>query len=126
MDNTLKKAQDEGFVETFFGRRRPMPDIKSSNFMIREMAKRAAQNMPIQGTEADLMKRAMLAVDEKIVKAGLGEQILQIHDSIVVEVPAENAKKVAEILKQQMENVAPELNVKLKVEVSIGKDWLNM
>lgn len=126
MDNTLKKAQDEGFVETFFGRRRPMPDIKSSNFMIREMAKRAAQNMPIQGTEADLMKRAMLAVDEKIVKAGLGEQILQIHDSILVEVPAENAKKVAEILKQQMENVAPELNVKLKVEVSIGKDWLNM
>ena len=126
MDNTLKKAQDEGYVETFFGRRRPMPDIKSSNFMIREMAKRAAQNMPIQGTEADLMKRAMLAVDKKIVKAGLGEQILQIHDSILVEVSAENAKNVAEILKQQMENVAPELNVKLKVEVSIGKDWLNM
>lgn len=126
MDNTLKKAQDEGFVETFFGRRRPMPDIKSSNFMIREMAKRAAQNMPIQGTEADLMKRAMLAVDEKIVKAGLGDQILQIHDSILVEVPAENAENVAEILKQEMENVAPELNVKLKVEVSIGKDWLNM
>ena len=113
MDNTLKKAQDEGFVETFFGRRRPMPDIKSSNFIIREMAKRAAQNMPIQGTEADLMKRAMLAVDEKIVKAGLGEQI-------------ENAENVAEILKQEMESVAPELNVKLKVEVSIGKDWLNM
>ena len=126
MDNTLKKAQDEGFVETFFGRRRPMPDIKSSNFMIREMAKRAAQNMPIQGTEADLMKRAMLAVDEKIVKAGLGEQILQIHDSILVEVPAETAENVAEILKQEMESVAPELNVKLKVEVSIGKDWLNM
>ena len=126
MDNTLKKAQDEGFVETFFGRRRPMPDIKSSNFMIREMAKRAAQNMPIQGTEADLMKRAMLAVDEKIVKAGLGDQILQIHDSILVEVPAENAENVAEILKQEMESVAPELNVKLKVEVSIGKDWLNM
>ena len=126
MDNTLKKAQDEGYVETFFGRRRPMPDIKSSNFMIREMAKRAAQNMPIQGTEADLMKRAMLAVDKKIVKAGLGEQILQIHDSILVEVSAENAKNVAEILKQQMESVAPELNVKLKVEVSIGKDWLNM
>ena len=72
------------------------------------------------------MKRAMLAVDEKIVKAGLGEQILQIHDSILVEVPAENAENVAEILKQEMESVAPELNVKLKVEVSIGKDWLNM
>ena len=126
MDNTLKKAQDEGYVETFFGRRRPMPDIKSSNFMIREMAKRAAQNMPIQGTEADLMKRAMLAVDEKIVKAGLGEQILQIHDSILVEVPAENAENVSEILKREMENVAPELNIKLRVEVSIGKDWLNM
>ena len=92
--------------------------------MVREMAKRAAQNMPIQGTEADLMKRAMLAVDKKITQAGLGEQILQIHDSILVEASPELAEKVAEILKREMENVAPELKVKLKVDVSIGDSWL--
>ena len=126
MDKTLEKAKNEGYVETFFGRRRPTPDINSSNYMIREMAKRAAQNMPIQGTEADLMKRAMLVVDEKITQAGLGEQILQIHDSILIETPEENADKVAEILKNVMENIAPELPVKLKVEVSVGKNWLTL
>ena len=126
MDKTLEKAKNEGYVETFFGRRRPTPDINSSNYMIREMAKRAAQNMPIQGTEADLMKRAMLAVDEKITQTGLGEQILQIHDSILIETPEENADKVAEILKNVMEDIAPELPVKLKVEVSVGKNWLTL
>ena len=124
MDETLKNAKEVGYVETFFGRRRPTPDVNSGNFMVREMAKRAAQNMPIQGTEADLMKRAMLAVDKKITQAGLGEQILQIHDSILVEASPELAEKVAEILKREMENVAPELKVKLKVDVSIGDSWL--
>ena len=126
MDETLENAKEVGYVETFFGRRRPTPDVNSSNFMVREMAKRAAQNMPIQGTEADLMKRAMLAVDEKITQAGLGKQILQIHDSILVEVSPENAEKVAEILKREMENVAPELKIKLKVDVSIGDSWLSI
>lgn len=124
MDETLENAKEVGYVETFFGRRRPTPDVNSSNFMVREMAKRAAQNMPIQGTEADLMKRAMLAVDEKITQAGLGEQILQIHDSILVEASPEHAEKVAEILKREMENVAPELKIRLKVDVSIGDSWL--
>ena len=110
-------------METFYGRRRPTPDVKASNFMIREAAKRAAANMPIQGTEADLMKRAMLKVDEKIVQTGLGEQILQIHDSIMVETPAENSEQVATILKQEMEKVAPELDIPLKVDVKIGKSW---
>ena len=121
--NTIQQADTAGFVETFYGRRRPTPDVKSSNFMIREAAKRAAANMPIQGTEADLMKRAMLKVDEKIVQTGLGEQILQIHDSIMVETPAKNAEQVAAILKQGMEKVAPELDIPLKVDVKIGKSW---
>lgn len=124
MDEILENAKEVGYVETFFGRRRPTPDVNSGNFMVREMAKRAAQNMPIQGTEADLMKRAMLAVDKKITQAGLGEQILQIHDSILVEASPENAEKVAEILKREMENVAPELKIKLKVDISIGDSWL--
>lgn len=121
IDATLEKAQTLGYVETYFGRRRPTPDINSSNFMVREGAKRAAANMPIQGTEADLMKMAMLKVDEKI--KGLGEQILQVHDSILVECPKENAEKIAEILKDTMENIYPDLKIKLKVDVGIGNNW---
>jgi len=121
IDDTLAKGRTEGYVETHDGRRRPTPDILSSNFMVRAGAERAAANMPIQGTEADLMKLAMLQVDEKI--GDLGEQILQIHDSILIECPAENAEKVSELLKTVMENIAPDLGIKLKVDVSTGKSW---
>ena len=121
LDETLQRAKTEGYVETFFGRRRPTPDVLSSNFIVREAAKRAAQNMPIQGTEADLMKRAMIEVDKRI--DGLGEQILQIHDSILIECPKQNATQIATILAQTMESIAPELPIKLAVEVSIGKNW---
>jgi DNA polymerase-1 len=121
IDDTLDKARTEGYVETHYGRRRPTPDIHSSNFMVRAGAERAAANMPIQGTEADLMKLAMLQVDEKL--GDLGEQTLQIHDSILVECAAENADKVSEILKTTMENIAPDLGIKLRVDVSVGKNW---
>ncbi|MFZ1302099.1 MAG: DNA polymerase I [Candidatus Microsaccharimonas sp.] len=121
IDATLEKARTEGYVETYYGRRRPTPDIKSSNFMVRAGAERAAANMPIQGTEADLMKRAMLEVDKQL--GDLGTQILQIHDSILVECPAENAEKVSDLLKTIMEGVAPELNISLKVDVHSGTSW---
>ena len=121
IDKTLEQATTEGYVETFFGRRRPTPDVNSSNFMVREGAKRAAANMPIQGTEADLMKMAMLRVDEKL--NGMGDQILQIHDSILIECPKENADKVAELLKTTMESIYPDLKIKLEVDVTIGKNW---
>lgn len=121
INQTLEKARTEGYVETYYGRRRPTPDVKSTNFMVRAGAERAAANMPIQGTEADLMKRAMLKVDEEL--GDLGEQILQIHDSILVECPKENGEKVAEILKNVMETIAPELKISLKVDVHIGNNW---
>lgn len=121
IDATLNQARTEGYVETYFGRRRPTPDIHSSNFIVRASAERAAANMPIQGTEADLMKMAMLQIDEKI--KGLGDQILQIHDSILVEAPKENAQEIAVMLKETMENICPELDVRLKVDVSIGNNW---
>ena len=126
IQKTLLKAEQEGYVETFYGRQRPTPDIKSSNFIIRETAKRAAANMPIQGTEADLMKRAMIKIHKKITKIGLGDQILQIHDSILIESPKENAAKIAEILKYEMENIAPELPINLKVDINIGQNWLDI
>ncbi len=120
IDRTIEDGLKNGYVETIFGRRRPTPDLKSSNFVVREAAKRAAANMPIQGTEADLMKMAMLAVEDKI--AGLGEQILQVHDSILVEVPEKNAPKVAKILQDTMESIYA-LPVTLKVDVKTGKNW---
>lgn len=126
IQKTLLKAEQEGYVETFYGRQRPTPDIKSSNFIIRETAKRAAANMPIQGTEADLMKRAMIKIHKKITKTGLGDQILQIHDSILIESPKENATKIVEILKYEMENIAPELPINLKVDINIGQNWLDI
>lgn len=120
MDNIVTMALQDGYVATLFGRRRPTPDLKSSNFIAREAAKRAAINMPIQGTEADLMKLAMLRVEEKL--GDLGQQILQIHDSILVECPKENADKVSEILRDTMENIH-KLPVKLAVDVSSGNNW---
>ncbi len=149
IDNTLEKAKEEGYVETLFGRRRPTPDVKSSNFIVRQAAQRAAANMPIQGTEADLMKMAMLEVDEQL-KQGMGNgkwemgekaaaapipisnpptptplgvQVLQIHDSILIECPEQNADAIGKMLKETMENIYPDLGVKLRVDVSTGKNW---
>jgi DNA polymerase-1 len=120
IEEIITQGMADGYVETIFGRRRPTPDLKSSNFAVREGAKRAAQNMPIQGTEADLMKLAMLHVEDAV--GDLGQQLLQVHDSILVECPAENADKVAEILKTTMEGVH-KLPVQLKVDVKVGSSW---
>lgn len=120
--NQLKeKARADGYVETLFGRRRPMPDIHSSNFMVRQGAERAAINMPIQGTEADLMKMAMVTVNEKLAAFG-AKQLLQIHDSILVECPEDKAEDVAKMLKDTMEAVY-DLPVKLTVDTTIGRNW---
>ena len=121
MKKTLEQATTLGYVETYFGRRRPTPDVKSSNFLIREAAKRAAQNMPIQGTEADLMKRAMIRIDKKLPDSA--DLIMQVHDSLIVECDEKDAEKISEILKSEMENVAPELKVKLAVDVTSGSNW---
>jgi DNA polymerase-1 len=123
--NGLKEqARKVGYVETLFGRRRPMPDIQSSNFIVRSAAERAAMNMPIQGTEADLMKMAMVSVDEELAReVPTAKQLLQIHDSILVECDDADVEKVASILKKTMENIYPELPVKLLVDTSIGENW---
>lgn len=133
--SVIKKAHDDGYVETLYGRRRPTPDVNSSNFVVRQAAERAAANMPIQGTEADLMKKAMVSVEQKLQARShesrvtshegepLGWQLLQVHDSILVECKKDNADKIAEILQDTMENIAPEIGVRLQVDVHIGGNW---
>ena len=121
LDKILTQAREQGFVETYFGRRRPTPDVKSSNFMVRSSAERAAMNMPIQGTEADLMKLAMIRLEDKL--SGLADAILQVHDSILVECKPEDVQKVSDIMKAEMEGVCPELPIKLKVDVGTGANW---
>lgn len=123
MDRVKEKAKIDGYVETLFGRRRPMPDIHSSNFVVRQAAERAAINMPIQGTEADLMKLAMTQIDallsEKYKDTNL---LLQIHDSILLECPEGSASHIGDLLKKTMENVY-KLPVRLDVDVTVGDNW---
>jgi DNA polymerase I len=123
--NGLKEfARAEGYVETLHGRRRPMPDIKSSNFMVRQGAERAAMNMPIQGTEADLMKIAMTNVEHELeLQFPKAKMLLQVHDSILVECPEADATAVAKLLKEVMEAVYPQLEVALTVDYKIGDNW---
>ena len=121
LDAQLEKGRTEGFVETLYGRRRPTPDLHAPNFLVRAAAERAAANMPIQGTEADLMKRAMLTVSKALPEGA--KLILQVHDSLIVECDKAQADNVAKLLQEKMEQVAPELPVKLAVDVKIGEDW---
>lgn len=115
----IERAKEDGYVQTLLGRRRPVPGLRSSNTMVREATKRAAINLPVQGTEADLMKMAMLQVEEV---AG-ASQIMQVHDSIMVECDEAEAERIAGEMKRIMEQIYPELGVRLLVETKIGHDW---
>lgn len=115
----IEQAEEDGYVQTLLGRRRPVPGLRSSNSMVREATKRAAINLPVQGTEADLMKMAMLQVEEI---AG-ASQIMQVHDSIMVECDEAEAERIAGEMKRIMEQIYPELGVRLLVEAKIGHDW---
>ena len=98
LNKILEQARNQGYVETYFGRRRPTPDVKSSNFLVRAAAERAAQNMPIQGTEADLMKRAMIGIDKALPDSA--KMILQVHDSVVVECDCDKVEEVSRLLRK--------------------------
>lgn len=134
IDKLREQAKDKGYVETLFGRRRPTPDVKSSNFIVREGAYRAAVNMPMQGTAADIMKLAMIKVQQYFDQnhesrdmnhGGQPRMLLQIHDSILVEVSDKQAEKVAGEIKDIMENVH-KLPVKLSVDTHVGKNWADL
>ena len=120
MDDTLARARAGDAVTTLFGRRRILPDIKSANRSRRLAAERIAMNTPIQGTAADLLKMAMLALREPVVKGA--RMILTVHDELVFEVPEASAEKAAKAIKEAMENVHP-LEVPLVVDVGFGRAW---
>lgn len=121
IESVREKARKDGYTETILGRRRPTPDVHSSNFVVREAAMRAAVNMPFQGSAADIMKLAMIAVDKKLANTG-AKILLQIHDSILIEAPKDEAEKIAKTVKETMESVY-KLPVKLTVDTSIATNW---
>ena len=123
MNNVIKIAATEGFVETMFHRRRYLPELQSSNYNLRGFGERVARNMPIQGTAADIIKIAMINVFEKL-KNKNSKLILQVHDELIVEAPESEADEVKEILKVEMETAVP-LLVPLEVNVSVGKTWFD-
>ncbi len=123
MKAVVEEARDRGYTETMYGRRRYIPELKSSNFNIRQGAERMALNTPIQGTAADLIKLAMIRV-EKALKESYPQArlLLQVHDELIVECPEEISPEVAALVSREMENIAA-LNVPLNAEAKIGKSW---
>jgi len=123
MTEIVESAKKKGYVTTLYNRRREIPELSSKNYMIRKFGERAAMNTPIQGTAADIMKIAMIAVYNELNKRGLKSRIvLQIHDELLVETCLDEKEEVAKLLKECMENAAT-LKVPLKVEVEEGKNW---
>lgn len=123
LDDTVAHAKEEGYVVTLFGRRRPVPELKSSNFMQRNFGERVAMNAPIQGSAADIMKIAMIGVNKELKEKGLKSKlILQVHDELLIEADQNELEEVQEILKRQMEQAA-DLDVPLIVDMHTGENW---
>ncbi len=123
MKRSIADAKAKGYAETIFKRRRYLPELTSSNGMLRAFGERVARNMPIQGTAADIIKIAMIRVYRRLQKElPEGRLIMQVHDELILEAPALLAPKAAELLKEEMEN-AVSLSVKLRADAGIGKTW---
>ncbi|MEA3328518.1 MAG: DNA polymerase I [Candidatus Omnitrophota bacterium] len=123
MTSQIKKARQTGFVTTILNRRRYIPGMDSSNRSIREFAERTAVNTPVQGTAADLIKVAMIEIDNALAERGLSaKMILQVHDELVFEAPKDELKKIEELVKEKMEGVIS-LKIPIKVKIKTGKNW---
>lgn len=123
MDRVIREAKERGYVETLFGRRRPVPELKASNFNTRSFGERVARNMPIQGTAADIIKLAMVNVQRRFEGEGLEARlILQVHDELIAECPESEAERVAALLEEEMER-AVTLSVPLIAEAHSGRSW---
>lgn len=125
MKDCIAQAKEKGYVETLFGRRRPLPELASSNFQVRSSGERMARNTPIQGTAADIIKLAMVHVWQRLRNEGLRARLLlQVHDELIVETPLDEVERVKTLLKEEMEQVA-QYSVPLTAEVGTGKTWLD-
>ena len=123
LDGQVEKAKETGYVTTIYGRKRPIPELKSSNFMQRSFGERVAMNSPIQGTAADIMKIAMIHVWEELRERKLSSRlILQIHDELLIETKREEAEEVARLLEEEMKKAA-NLEVSLEADVHTGENW---
>ena len=123
LDDSVAHAKENGYAVTLFGRRRPVPELKSSNFMQRSFGERVAMNAPIQGTAADIIKIAMTGVDEELRKRGMRSRlILQVHDELLIETAEEEVEEVKTILKDKMEHAA-DLLVPLIADMHTGQNW---
>lgn len=123
LDKQVAEGKEQGYVTTMFGRRRPIPELSSGNFMQRSFGERVAMNSPIQGTAADIIKIAMIRVNEGLRAQGLKSRlILQVHDELLIEAWEEEVSQVEALLQQEMENAA-NLAVKLEIDMKSAKDW---
>lgn len=123
MDKSVTDAKEAGYSETLFGRIRPVPELKHQNKIIQNAGRRIALNTPIQGTAADLMKKAMIEIWTAIAKNGLkSKMILQVHDELVFEVPDGECDRIEALVKDKMENVY-DMKVPLKVHLGWGINW---
>ena len=123
LDDLVNSAKEKGYAVSLFGRRRPIPELKSSNFMQRNFGERVAMNSPIQGTAADIIKIAMVRVAKRLAAEKMESKlILQIHDELLIEAPQQEAEKAREILEEEMK-AAASLRVELETDCHIGSDW---
>lgn len=123
MEVTIKTAYEDGFVKTLFNRKRTIEELKNSNYMIRQSGERMALNTPIQGTSADIIKKAMIEIKTRFVKENISSKmILQVHDELVFDVLKREQEQVINIVKEVMENIY-ELQVPLKIDLAIGENW---
>ncbi|MCK5263060.1 MAG: DNA polymerase I, partial [Gammaproteobacteria bacterium] len=123
MDSTREKAAEQGYVETVYGRRLYLPEINARNAMRRQYAERTAINAPMQGTAADIIKRAMINVDAALRASDLDAKVvMQVHDELVVEVAESQVEQLSELLRSNMESAA-DLSVDLVVDIGVGSNW---
>lgn len=123
LDDLVEKGKSDGYVTTMFGRRRPVPELSSSNFMQRSFGERIAMNSPIQGTAADIIKIAMNRVHQRLTEGGYESTlILQVHDELLIETKEDEIEAVKAILREEMMNAA-HLHVQLEIDMHAGKSW---
>jgi DNA polymerase-1 len=125
LERCVVVARERGYAETLFKRRRYIPELKERNFNIRAFGERVSANAPIQGSAADLIKIAMIRIDDALPKEGLkARMLLQVHDELVFEFPAEEEARLTAVVKREMEGAAT-LSVPLLVDTGVGDNWLS-